>query len=51
MERENKTLKTQLEERLNEIKSLKTERKRDKMDYENKLKNKINEVEQQYVSR
>jgi hypothetical protein len=36
---------------MNEIKSLKTERRKDKIDFENKLKIKINELEQQYVSR
>jgi hypothetical protein len=35
---------------MNEIKSLKTERRKDKIDFENKLKIKINELEQQYVS-
>ena len=50
MERENKTLKSQLEDRLNEIKALKLERKKDKADFENKLKLKMNEIEQQYVS-
>ncbi len=50
IERENKTLKSQIEDRLNEIKSLKVERRKDKIDYENKLKIKINELEQQYVS-
>lgn len=48
IERENKTLKSQLEDRLNEIKLLKLERKKDKADYENKLKMKIHEMEQQY---
>ena len=49
MERENKTLKSQIEERTNEIKSLKSERRKDKNDFENKLKIKLNELEQQYV--
>jgi septal ring factor EnvC (AmiA/AmiB activator) len=50
IERENKTLKTQIEDRNNEIKSLKTERRKDKNDFENKLKIKLNEIEQQYVN-
>lgn len=50
IERENKTLKSQLEDRLNEIKALKSERKKDKTDFENKLRIKMNEIEQQYVS-
>jgi len=50
MERENKTLKSQLEDRLNDIKTLKLERKKDKADFDNKLKIKINEIEQQYVN-
>jgi len=49
IERENKTLKTQIEDRNNEIKSLKSERRKDKNDFENKLKIKLNEIEQQYV--
>jgi alpha-galactosidase/6-phospho-beta-glucosidase family protein len=49
IERENKTLKSQIEERNNEIKSLKSERRKDKNDFENKLKIKLNEIEQQYV--
>lgn len=51
MERENKTLKSKIEDLNNEIKSLKAERRKDKVDFENKLKIKINEIEQQYVSR
>jgi septal ring factor EnvC (AmiA/AmiB activator) len=50
IERENKTLKSQIEERTNEIKSLKFERRKDKNDFENKLKIKLNEIEQQYVN-
>jgi len=50
MERENKTLKSQIEDRTNDIKSLKAERRKDKIDFENKLKVKINELEQQYVN-
>lgn len=50
IERENKTLKSQIEDRMNEIKVLKAERRKDKTDFENKLKVKINELEQQYVS-
>jgi septal ring factor EnvC (AmiA/AmiB activator) len=50
IERENKTLKTQIEDRNNEIKSLKSERRKDKNDFENKLKIKLNEIEQQYVN-
>ena len=50
IERENKTLKSQIEDRMNEIKTLKTERRKDKLDFENKLKLKINELDQQYVS-
>jgi len=49
IERENKTLKAQIEDRNNEIKSLKSERRKDKNDFENKLKIKLNEIEQQYV--
>ena len=33
-----------------ENKTLRSERKKDKADFENKLKIKINEIEQQYVS-
>ena len=50
MERDNKTLKAQIEERSNEIKSLKSERRKEKNDFENKLKMKLNEMEQQYVN-
>jgi len=50
IERENKTLKAQIEDRNNEIKSLKSERRKDKNDFENKLKIKLNEIEQQYVN-
>ena len=50
IERENKTLKSQIEDRTNDIKSLKAERRKDKIDFENKLKVKINELEQQYVN-
>ncbi|CAF3165918.1 unnamed protein product [Rotaria sp. Silwood2] len=50
MERENKTLKSKIEDRNNEIKSLKAERRKDKIDFENKLKIKINELEQQYLN-
>lgn len=49
IERENKTLKSQIEDRMNEIKNLKAERRKDKNDFENKLKVKLNELEQQYV--
>lgn len=49
IERENKTLKSQIDDRSNEIKSLKAERRKDKIDFENKLKVKINELEQQYL--
>ncbi|CAF3295018.1 unnamed protein product, partial [Rotaria sp. Silwood2] len=49
-ERENKTLKTQIEEKNNEIKSLKSERRKDKNDFENKMKIKLNEIEQQYIN-
>jgi septal ring factor EnvC (AmiA/AmiB activator) len=49
IERENKTLKSQIDDRNNEIKSLKSERRKDKNDFENKLKIKLNEIEQQYV--
>lgn len=65
IERENKTLKSQvnlqrdnrrmnnnliqIEERNNEIKTLKNERRKDKADFENKVKIKMNELEQQYV--
>lgn len=50
IERENKTLKTQIDEKLNEIKNLKLERRKDKNDFENKLKIKLNEIEQQYIN-
>ena len=50
IERENKTLKSQFEERTNEMKNLKSERRKDKNDFENKLKIKLNELEQQYVN-
>jgi len=50
IERENKTLKSQIEDKNNDIKALKIERRKDKIDFENKLKLKINELEQQYVS-
>lgn len=50
MERENKTLKSQIEDRMNEIKTLKTDRRKDKIDFENKLKVKINEIEQQFAN-
>ncbi|CAF0996822.1 unnamed protein product [Adineta steineri] len=50
IERENKTLKSQVEDKNNDIKSLKAERRKDKIDYENKLKIKINELEQQYFN-
>ena len=50
MERENKTLKTQIDEKINEIKCLKVERRKDKNDFDNKLKIKLNEIEQQYVT-
>jgi hypothetical protein len=50
IERENKTLKSQIEDKNNDIKALKIERRKDKIDFENKLKIKINELEQQYVS-
>ena len=50
MERENKALKTQLEERSNEIRSLKADRRKEKNDFDAKIKIKINELEQQYVS-
>ncbi|CAF0929828.1 unnamed protein product [Adineta steineri] len=49
-ERENKILKAQIEERNNEIKSLKFDRRKDKNDFENKMKIKLNEVEQQYIN-
>ncbi|CAF1551707.1 unnamed protein product, partial [Adineta steineri] len=49
-ERENKILKTQIEERNNEIKSLKFDRRKDKNDFENKMKIKLNEIEQQYIN-
>ncbi|CAF1642733.1 unnamed protein product, partial [Adineta ricciae] len=49
-ERENKALKLQIEERNNEIKALKTERRKDKNDFENKMKIKLNELEQQYMN-
>ncbi|CAF4600164.1 unnamed protein product [Rotaria sp. Silwood1] len=50
IDRDNKTLKTQIEERNNEIKSLKSERRKDKNDFENKMKIKLNEIEQQYIN-
>jgi len=50
IERENKTLKSQIDDRNNEIKLLKSERRKDKNDFENKLKIKLNEIEQQYVN-
>ncbi|UJR07713.1 hypothetical protein I4U23_011998 [Adineta vaga] len=50
IERENKTLKSQIEDKNNDIKTLKAERRKDKIDFENKLKVKINEVEQQYTN-
>ena len=50
IERENKTLKTQIDEKINEIKCLKVERRKDKNDFDNKLKIKLNEIEQQYVT-
>jgi len=50
IERENKTLKSQIEDKNNDLKALKIERRKDKIDFENKLKIKINELEQQYVS-
>ncbi|CAF1072720.1 unnamed protein product [Rotaria sp. Silwood1] len=50
MERENKTLKSKIEDRNNEIKTLKVERRKDKIDFDNKLKIKINELEQQYLN-
>ncbi|CAF1415370.1 unnamed protein product [Rotaria sp. Silwood1] len=50
MERENKTLKSKIEDRNNEIKILKVERRKDKIDFDNKLKIKINELEQQYLN-
>ena len=49
IERENKTLKSQIEDRMNEIKTLKADRRKDKIDFDNKLKIKLNELEQQYV--
>lgn len=49
LERENKTLKGQLEERLNELKTIRAERRKEKTGGENKLKAKINELEQQFV--
>lgn len=49
MEREMKTLKSQLDDHLNEIKSLKSERKKDKLDFENKLKIRTNEIEERYM--
>ncbi|CAF1093759.1 unnamed protein product [Adineta ricciae] len=50
IERENKTLKSQIEDKNNDLKTLKAERRKDKIDFENKLKIKINELEQQYVN-
>lgn len=49
LERENKTLKGQLDERTNELKALKAERRKDKAEAENKFKLKITELEQQFV--
>lgn len=49
IERENKTLKSQIEDRMNEIKTLKADRRKDKIDFDNKLKIKLNELDQQYV--
>lgn len=49
IERENKTLKIQIEEKTNEIKTLKLDRRKDKNDFDNKLKIKLNDIEQQYV--
>ncbi|UJR38434.1 hypothetical protein I4U23_031102 [Adineta vaga] len=49
-ERDNKTLKAQIEERNNEIKALKSDRRKDKNDFENKMKIKLNELEQQYIN-
>ncbi|CAF2941354.1 unnamed protein product [Rotaria sp. Silwood2] len=39
-----------IEEKNNEIKSLKSERRKDKNDFENKMKIKLNEIEQQYIN-
>ncbi|CAF1629108.1 unnamed protein product [Rotaria magnacalcarata] len=50
IERENKVLKTQIDERNIEIKSLKSERRKDKNDFENKMKVKLNEIEQHYIN-
>ena len=40
----------QIEERNNEIKVLKNERRKEKADFENKMKLKLNDIEQQFVS-
>ena len=40
----------QIEERNNEIKVLKNERRKEKADFDNKMKLKLNEIEQQFVS-
>ena len=40
----------QIEERNNEIKVLKNERRKEKADFDNKMKVKLNEIEQQFVS-
>jgi hypothetical protein len=39
-----------VEERNNEIKTLKCERRKDKTDFESKMKIRMNELEQQFVS-
>lgn len=49
MERENKTLKSQLEDKVKEIKNLKNERRKDKIEMEEKLKTKLKTMETEFV--
>ncbi|CAF1343311.1 unnamed protein product [Didymodactylos carnosus] len=49
-ERDIKTLKSQIEERNNEIKQLKADRRKDKNDFENKIRVKMMDVEQQHLN-
>lgn len=50
MERENKTLKSQLEDKVKEIKNLKNERRKDKIEMEEKLKTKLKTMETEFIS-
>ncbi|CAF0842670.1 unnamed protein product [Didymodactylos carnosus] len=49
-ERDIRTLKSQMEEKMNEIKQLKADRRKDKNDFENKMRVKIMDVEQQHLN-